>query len=65
MRFPKFLKENGTIGFVAPSFGCATEPYYSLFINAQKRFTDMGYKLSIGPNCYVEKGIGISNDPRL
>ena len=65
MRFPKFLKDNGTIGFVAPSFGCATEPYYSLFNNAQKRFTDTGYKLSVGPNCYVEKGIGISNDPKL
>ena len=65
MRFPQFLKDNGTIGFVAPSFGCATEPYYSLFNNAQKRFTDMGYKLSVGPNCYVEKGIGISNDPKL
>ena len=22
MRYPKFLPKNGTIGFVAPSFGC-------------------------------------------
>lgn len=27
MRYPHFLACNGNIGFVAPSFGCATEPY--------------------------------------
>lgn len=27
MRYPEFLAEGGIIGFVAPSFGCATEPY--------------------------------------
>lgn len=36
MRIPKFLKDGGTIGFVAPSFGCNIEPYKSGFINAQK-----------------------------
>ena len=36
MRYPEFLKENGTIGFVAPSFGAATEPYRSAFVNALK-----------------------------
>lgn len=63
MRYPEFLKENGTIGFVAPSFGCATEPYLSTFKNAQRKFKDMGYNLVIGPNCYEDKGIGISNTP--
>ena len=29
MRYPEFIKDGGTIGFVAPSFGCATEPYAS------------------------------------
>ena len=53
MRYPKFLPENGTIGFVAPSFGCATEPYYTAFLNAQKKFQKMGYGLDLGPNCYV------------
>ena len=38
MRFPEFLKEHGTIGFVAPSFGCATEPYYTAFAHARERF---------------------------
>ena len=27
MKYGKFLPENGTIGFVAPSFGCNIEPY--------------------------------------
>ena len=65
MRYPKFLPENGTIGFVAPSFGCATEPYKTAFVNAQKKWKEAGYQLQFGPNCYVEKGIGISNTPQL
>ena len=63
MRYPNFLPSNGTIGFVAPSFGCATEPYKSAFANAQKKWEAAGYKLKLGPNCYVERGIGISNTP--
>ena len=65
MRFPEFLKEHGTIGFVAPSFGCATEPYYTAFAHARERFGQMGYHTQMGPNCLVDKGIGISNDPAL
>lgn len=64
MKYPKFLPENGTIGFVAPSFGCATEPYHTAFLNAQKKWKAMGYQLDLGPNCYAEKGIGISNTPQ-
>ncbi len=63
MRYPAFLKEKGTIGFVAPSFGCATEPYKSGFMNAQRRWREQGYRLQLGPNCYVEEGVGISNTP--
>lgn len=63
MRYPKSLPDGGTIGFVAPSFGCQTEPYRSGFENAKKKFTGMGFKLSIGPNCYAGEGIGISNTP--
>ena len=64
MRYPEFLPNGGTIGFVAPAFGCATEPYKSAFINAQKKFTEMGYKCLVGPNCYEDAGIGISNTPK-
>ncbi len=63
MRYPGFLQDNGTIGFVAPSFGCATEPYLPSFLNAQKKLGDMGFKADLGPNCYKSEGIGISNTP--
>ena len=63
MRYPKCLPAGGTIGFPAPSFGCASEPYSILFDNALKRWESMGYKTLPGPNARVEKGVGISNDP--
>ena len=31
MRYPVPLGQNGTIGFVAPSFGCGVEPYRTMF----------------------------------
>ena len=64
MRYPKYLQEGETIGFVAPSFGCATEPYHTAFLNAQKKFQELGYGIQLGPNCYESKGIGISNTPK-
>ncbi|MCM1325719.1 MAG: LD-carboxypeptidase [Bacteroidales bacterium] len=63
MKYPKNLEQGGTIGFVAPSFGCQIEPYLSGFENAKKKFMEMGYQLDIGPNCYAGEGIGISNTP--
>jgi len=64
MQYGKFLKKNGTIGFVAPSFGCNIEPYYTGFQRAQARFREMGYQIELGPNCYEGCGIGISNTPQ-
>ena len=43
MRYPDNLRDNGRIGFVAPSFGCATEPYKSAFNNALSKFGEMVY----------------------
>lgn len=63
MKYPEFLQSGGTIGFVAPSCGCADEPYRSAFDNAQCRWREMGYRLQLGPNCYAQEGIGISNTP--
>lgn len=63
MRYPKYLQDGGTIGFVAPSFGCNIEPYRSAFLNAQKKMEGKGYHLKLGPNCYEGSGIGISNTP--
>lgn len=63
MRYPEFLPEKGTIGFVAPSFGCATEPYHSAFLHAQEKWKAQGFTLRLGPNCYAMEGVGISNTP--
>jgi muramoyltetrapeptide carboxypeptidase LdcA involved in peptidoglycan recycling len=65
MRYPKPLQKGGTIGFIAPSFGCAIEPYKTRFENALKLFSGMGYNTKLGPNCYADSGIGISNKPSL
>ncbi|MBE5951429.1 MAG: LD-carboxypeptidase [Lachnospiraceae bacterium] len=64
MRYPKYLEKNGTIGFVAPSFGCAIEPYRTAFDHAQEKWSRMGYHLQLGPNCYKGEGIGISSTPK-
>lgn len=64
MRYPKNLTEGGTIGFLAPSFGCATEPYKTAFDCALKKWERMGYKTLLGPNCYEDAGVGISNSPQ-
>ncbi len=63
MRFPEYLKEEGVIGLVAPSFGCTFEPYKSCLDAAIKRFEGMGYKIAEGPNCRRDDGIGISSTP--
>lgn len=63
MRYPKALKEHGRIGFIAPSFGCDTEPYATRFKATLDRFKQMGYEAILGPNVYEGKGIGKSNTP--
>jgi hypothetical protein len=42
MRYPKFLEQQETIGFVARSFGCSIEPYKSAFGNALQKFEEKG-----------------------
>lgn len=64
MKFPRFLQDNGTIGFVAPSCGCGIEPYHTAFVHAQENWKNMGYGLDLGPNCYKSSGIGISSTPK-
>ena len=64
MRYPKPLQKNETIGFVAPSFGCAIEPYYSAFQNSLKKWESLEYKTKPGANAYANEGIGISNTPQ-
>ena len=61
MRYGKFLPEGGTIGFLAPSFGCVIEPYATLFDSALDKFSKLGFKTVLGPNCRVDAAIGRSN----
>ena len=63
MKFPSFIKQGDTLGFVAPSFGCAIEPYRSAFQNSLKIWEEKGFSTKLGPNCYASEGIGISNTP--
>ena len=63
MKYPKSLPKGRTIGFPAPSFGCATQPYKAGFEHALEKWESMGYKTLPGPNSQVELGIGISNSP--
>lgn len=63
MRFPSFIKSGDTIGFVAPSFGCAIEPYRSAFEHSLETWGNKGFMTKLGPNCYASEGIGISNKP--
>ena len=64
MKYPAFLRKNDTIGFVAPSFGCATEPYRTSFLSAIEKWKNLGYGIDLGPNCFSGDGIGISNTPK-
>lgn len=63
MRYPDFIKPGDSIGFIAPSFGCATEPYVSCFKASIERFGAMGFKTVCGPNCFAAEGVGKSNTP--
>lgn len=64
MKYPKSLQKGGSIGFPAPSFGCATEPYYSGFQNGLKKWQELGHKGNAGMNAYECCGVGISNTPK-
>ncbi len=63
MRYPEFLQKNGRIGFIAPSFGCTTEPYRTCFKESLRRFRSRGYKTVLGPNCFRDDGVGKSSSP--
>ena len=63
MRYPEFLKQGGRIGFIAPSFGCATSPYIERFDSALSEFERRGFVNVCGDNCRKDAGIGKSNTP--
>ena len=50
MKYPSFLKKNETIGYVAPSFGCAIEPYRAAFARAREFFKKKNYTINSSPS---------------
>ncbi len=63
MKYPVDLKAGGCVGFPAPSFGCAIEPYRSAFQNGLNKWKELGYTPVPGPNAYAMDGMGISSTP--
>ncbi len=63
MRYPGFLQENGTVGFIAPSFGESIMPYSACFDRTIEILKNMGYSVAEGPNARASEGIGKSNTP--
>ena len=63
MRYPAFLPAGGTVGVIAPSFGCTEEPYISAAGSARAFFEAEGYAVRFGENCFRSDGIGKSSTP--
>ncbi|MCR5348167.1 MAG: LD-carboxypeptidase [Bacilli bacterium] len=65
MRQPPFLREGSSISLVAPSFGCATEPYATRLDVSIKHLKRLGYRVEEGPNARLAVGVAGSNVPEL
>ena len=63
MKFPKFFTGRRHDRLCRPFLWLCNLPYQETFEHAQKRFTELGYRLDLGPNCYESSGVGISNTP--
>ncbi len=62
---PDYIRKGSTIGVTAPSFGCATEPYFSRYDIAVKKIEEYGYNIVEGKTVHMSDGLGISTDPRV
>ena len=52
MIYPNFLKENDTIGVPAPSAGSKDKKKINRYKNAEKKLSELGYKLKLSKNIY-------------
>lgn len=59
----KDLALGDTIGIVAPSFGCTSEPYATRYKEAVRLLRARGYKLKVGSCVFKNDGLGISTNP--
>lgn len=60
MRYPEFLRDGGTIGLVAPSFGCSFDPYKTRFEAAKNKLSTMGFNFIEAPHVQMNEGLGKS-----
>ncbi|MBQ1767734.1 MAG: LD-carboxypeptidase, partial [Oscillospiraceae bacterium] len=60
MRYPEPLKRNGTIGLVAPSYGCATEPYITRLEAALAEARRRGFSVTEEPHVRLDEAFGRS-----
>lgn len=64
MKKINYLKENGKISLVAPSFGCTTEPYKTRLEFAISNLEKMGFSIDKGSNIFLSNSKARSNTPR-
>lgn len=53
MIYPKFIKPNDKVAFIAPSLGCTTEPYLTRLKCAKDVLESLNYRVEYGPNCFT------------
>ncbi len=63
MRYPDFIKNGNTVGFVSPSFSPAIEPYRSAFDHSLDFWKKEGFRVLPGPNIRRNDGVGICAPP--
>ena len=64
MKKINYLKENGKISLVAPSFGCTTEPYKTRLEVAINNLKKIGFEVEEGPNIFLVNSNCRSNTPK-
>ena len=60
---PKYIKSNSKLYLIAPSFGCTTSPYEERLVKSIDVLNNLGYRISLGENCYKDEGVAASNTP--
>ena len=63
MLYPKFLKPNDNISFIAPSFGATTYPYTTRVKWSKRFFEKQGFNVVVGNNVYKAELSYLSNTP--
>lgn len=55
MKKINYLDKSKTISLIAPSFGCASDPYYTRLIEAIKNLKEDGFEIEQGENIFLAK----------